>query len=62
MVFAFFNNTLKKSCFDTVKFDTNTTKYGHDDTHFPIIESQTFSLMHLENPVEHGDIDTNYDY
>jgi hypothetical protein len=32
----------KKSCFDTVKFDTNTTKYGHDDTTFLSLESQTF--------------------
>jgi hypothetical protein len=37
-----FNNTLIKSCFDTVKFDTNTTKYGHDDTNFPISEVSNF--------------------
>ena len=59
-----FNNTvIKKKCFDTVKFDTNTTKYGHDDTQLSYrLNLKTFTLKHLENPVEHGDIDTNRDY
>lgn len=59
-----FNNTLiKKECFETVKFDTNTTKYGHDDTQLSYrLSRKPFTLKHLENPVEHGDIDTNHDY
>ena len=60
----FFNNTvIKKDCFNKVKFDTNRKKYGHDDTQL----SYELSLLksnvnHIENPVEHGDIDTNLVY
>lgn len=59
-----FNNTvIKKECFNKVKFDTNRKKYGHDDTQL----SYELSLLksnvnHIENPVEHGDIDTNLIY
>ncbi|TDE02276.1 glycosyltransferase [Flavobacterium sandaracinum] len=59
-----FNNTvIKKACFNKVKFDTNRKKYGHDDTQL----SYALSLLqckvnHIENPVEHGDIDTNLVY
>ena len=59
-----FNNTvIKKDCFNKVKFDKDTKKYGHDDT----LLSYQLSLLqvkinHIENPVEHGDIDTNLVY
>ncbi|WP_426094923.1 glycosyltransferase family 2 protein [Flavobacterium sp. DSR2-3-3] len=59
-----FNNTIiKKDCFKKVKFDKDTKKYGHDDT----LLSYQLSLLqvkinHIENPVEHGDIDTNLVY
>ena len=59
-----FNNTvIKKGCFNKVRFDTNRKKYGHDDTQL----SYELSLLksnvnHIENPVEHGDIDTNLVY
>jgi glycosyltransferase involved in cell wall biosynthesis len=59
-----FNNTvIKKDCFNKVKFDRNIKKYGHDDTQL----SYQLSLLqakvnHIENSVEHGDIDTNLDY
>ncbi|MFV8270373.1 glycosyltransferase family 2 protein [Flavobacterium sp. GT2N3] len=59
-----FNNTvIKKDCFDKVKFDTNRKKYGHDDTQL----SYQLSLLkvkvnQIENPVEHGEIDTNLVY
>ncbi|MFV5691253.1 glycosyltransferase family 2 protein [Flavobacterium sp. LT1R49] len=59
-----FNNTvIKKDCFDKVKFDKNIKKYGHDDTqlsyHLSLLKSK---VNHIENPVEHGEIDTNLDY
>lgn len=59
-----FNNTLiNKECFNKVKFDSHLLKYGHDDTQL----SYALSLLHakvnhIENPIEHGDIDTNTVY
>ena len=59
-----FNNTvIKKALFNQVKFDTNSKKYGHDDTQI----SYQLSLLkvkvnHIENPVEHADIDNNLVY
>ncbi len=56
-----FNNTLiKKECFNKVKFDSFLIKYGHDDTQL----SYQLSLLeakvnHINNPIEHGDIDNN---
>jgi hypothetical protein len=46
-----------------VKFDTNRKKYGHDDTQLSyqlgLLKSK---VNHIENPVEHGDIDINLVY
>ena len=59
-----FNNTIiKKDCFNKVKFDSHLTKYGHDDTQLSFQLSQfNPKLIHIDNPVEHGDIDTNKEY
>jgi glycosyltransferase involved in cell wall biosynthesis len=59
-----FNNTvIKKDCFNKVKFDKNIKKYGHDDTQLSYQLSLLKSKVnHIENPVEHGTIDTNLDY
>ena len=59
-----FNNTvIKKDCFNQVKFDSQLTKYGHDDTQLSYQLSQfNPKLKHIDNPVEHGDIDTNKEY
>jgi glycosyltransferase involved in cell wall biosynthesis len=59
-----FNNTLiKKECFNKVKFDKNSKKYGHDDTllsyQLSVLKSK---VNHIENTVEHGAIDTNLVY
>ena len=59
-----FNNTvIKKDCFNKVKFDSHLTKYGHDDTQLSF-QLSLFNpkLKHIDNPVEHGDIDTNKEY
>ncbi|SDW89263.1 glycosyltransferase family 2 protein [Flavobacterium degerlachei] len=56
-----FNNTLiKKNCFDKVKFKEEITTYGHEDS-FLSYKLSKFNLKvnHIENPVEHTDIDTN---
>lgn len=59
-----FNNTIiKKVCFDTVQFDKTIKKYGHDDTQLSFQLSKLKSkVSHIENPVEHGDLDTNLVY
>jgi hypothetical protein len=59
-----FNNTvIKKDCFNKVKFDSHLTKYGHDDTQLSYQLSQfNPKLKHIDNPVEHGDIDSNKEY
>ena len=59
-----FNNTvIKKACFNKVKFDTDIKKYGHDDTQLAYQLSLLHSKVnHIENPVVHGDIDTNLVY
>ena len=59
-----FNNTLiKKDCFNKVKFDKYMKKYGHDDTQLSYQLSVLKSKVnHIENPVEHGHIDTNLVY
>lgn len=59
-----FNNTIiKKECFDKVKFDKTIKKYGHDDTQLSYeLSLLKVSVNQIENPVEHGDIDTNLVY
>ena len=59
-----FNNTvIKKDCFNKVKFDSHLTKYGHDDTQLSYQLNQfNPKLKHIDNPVEHGDIDSNKEY
>ena len=59
-----FNNTvIKKVLFNQVKFDTNSKKYGHDDTQLSYRLSLLKSKVnHIDNPVEHGDIDTDLVY
>nr|WP_315163104.1 glycosyltransferase family 2 protein [uncultured Flavobacterium sp.] len=59
-----FNNTLiRKVCFDKVKFDKTTKKYGHDDTQLSYeLSLSPIKLLHIDNPVEHGDIDSNSAY
>ncbi|MFI0490527.1 glycosyltransferase family 2 protein [Flavobacterium sp.] len=59
-----FNNTLiNKECFNKVKFDKKMKKYGHDDTQLSyqlsILKSK---VNHIDNPIEHGDIDSNSAY
>jgi hypothetical protein len=59
-----FNNTLiKKEIFDKVKFDKKMTKYGHDDTQLSYqLSLLDCKLKHIDNQIEHGDIDTNSNY
>lgn len=54
-----FNNTLiKKDCFNQIKFDSTLKKYGHEDTLFAYeISLSGFKVNHIDNAIEHGDID-----
>lgn len=56
-----FNNTLiKKSVFDKIGFEKTITKYGHEDTVFAYCLSKIYtSVIHIDNPVLHGDVDLN---
>lgn len=59
-----FNNTLiLKSEFNKVKFDSEITIYGHDDTQFSYNLSRIGSKVHhIDNPILHDDIDDNEKY
>jgi hypothetical protein len=59
-----FNNTLiKKEIFNRIKFDKKMKKYGHDDTQLSYqLSIQKSKINHIQNPIEHGDIDCNEDY
>ena len=59
-----FNNTLiKKKCFNKVKFDKSIITYGHDDTQLSFqLSLLQVKVDHIQNPVEHGDIDSNLVY
>lgn len=54
-----FNNTLiRRDCFDRIQFNQEIKKYGHEDTLFAYKASLLkLNVDHIDNPVEHGDID-----
>lgn len=56
-----FNNTyFRKSKFETLRFDETLKQYGHEDTLLAFQISKTnFKVKHIDNPIEHGDIDTS---
>ena len=56
-----FNNTLiRKKCFNSILFDSNLIKYGHEDTLFAYqAYLQNLNVLHINNPILHGDIDLN---
>jgi hypothetical protein len=59
-----FNNTLiKKQYFNKVKFDKENTLYGHDDTQLSYqLSLLNISVLHIDNQIEHKDIDTNIEF
>ena len=56
-----FNNTLiKKQLFEKIKFEKSLTKYGHEDNLFVCeLKKLKIYILHIANPVIHGDIDSN---
>lgn len=56
-----FNNALiKKSIFDNIGFEKTITQYGYEDTVFAYkLYQMHVSVMHIDNPVLHNDVDFN---
>ncbi len=56
-----FNNTIiKKSIFETINFDKNITKYGHEDSIFAYqLSLKKAKVLHIDNSVLHNDVDMN---
>ncbi len=56
-----FNNTIfKKSKFENLQFDESLKQYGHEDTLLAYQISKTnLTVKHIDNPIQHNDIDTN---
>ena len=54
------NTAFHKRVFNIVSFDNSLTKYGHEDTLFAYqAYMQNLKVLHINNPVLHGDIDLN---
>ena len=55
------SNTLtKKSVFNSVQFDENITKYGHEDSLFSFeLKENNIKVIHIDNPVFHTGIEDN---
>jgi glycosyltransferase involved in cell wall biosynthesis len=54
------NFLIRKSLFETLKFDERLQQYGHEDTLFGIeLMRHRIPVWHLENPVLNGDIESN---
>ena len=61
--FFLYCSLIKKKSFNKVKFDKSIVKYGHDDTELSFqLSLLEAKVNHIENPVEHGDIDSSLVY
>ncbi len=57
------NFLVKKELIETIGFDENLSGYGHEDTLFGLeLQSQNIEVVHIDNPVLNGDIETNAEY
>ncbi len=56
-----FNNTvITKALFNKTGFDAEMKLYGHDDTQLSYkFKTQNATVLHIDNPIEHADIDNN---
>ncbi|MCR8666458.1 glycosyltransferase [Aestuariibaculum sp. M13] len=59
-----FNNTLiKKEIFNKIRFEKSIKEYGHEDTIFAYkLKVLNASILHIDNPVLHNDVDLNSVY
>lgn len=57
------NFLIEKELFASVPFEERLTQYGHEDTLFGYeLSKRNISILHIENPVINGDIETNEDF
>lgn len=53
------NFLIPKRLFESIRFDESLTQYGHEDTLFGLeLKSKKVRLIHIENPLDHVDIET----
>ena len=58
--FTSFNVMIQRDVFQTLTFDERCTEYGYEDTLFGLmLEQHGISILHIENPLIHGHLDTN---
>ena len=54
------NFLVSRSLFEQIRFDERLAGYGHEDTLFGYrLRQQGARIMHIENPVTNGDVETN---
>jgi glycosyltransferase involved in cell wall biosynthesis len=54
------NFVVSKTCLNRIKFDERISEYGHEDTLFGYeLAKKNIEIMHIDNPVLNGDIETN---
>ncbi|MGI5820590.1 MAG: glycosyltransferase family 2 protein [Bacteroidales bacterium] len=54
------NFLISKALLEQVQFDEQLTQYGHEDTLFGLqLLERGVSILHIENPILNGDIETN---
>jgi glycosyltransferase involved in cell wall biosynthesis len=57
------NFLIEKELFASVPFEERLTQYGHEDTLFGYeLSKKNINILHIENPVINGDIETNEDF
>lgn len=57
------NFVIPRQTFDTIRFDERLTDYGHEDTLFGLeLKQRKVSVVHLDNPVINGHLETNEAY
>ena len=57
------NFLVHREVFSTVRFDERIVQYGHEDTLFGFMLAQKgIPVVHLENPVRNGDVESNREF
>lgn len=57
------NFLIEKELLTSVRFDERLTQYGHEDTLFGYeLSKRNIHILHIENPVINGDIETNEEF
>ena len=58
--FTPFNFMIRRSVFQSIRFDEHITEYGHEDTLFGIaLGERSISIRHIDNPLRHIGLESN---